>query len=148
MGFQPVVITADNFATPAMRTAMDEDSQVKIYLFIVQSLTRPTTRQARKTHKFHEGVGTEFYAHLQQSTPLVVFAESITRTPAQRSQRPSVILIRGSLSALLRHHTSRHRKTRSSFVTHLRPPLLTTGSSRLQSSSDTRTIEEARSQTG
>jgi type III restriction enzyme len=75
MSFQPVVITADNFATPAMRTAMDDDSQVKIYLFTVQSLTRPTTKQARKTHKFQEGLGTEFYAHLQQSAPLVVFAD-------------------------------------------------------------------------
>jgi len=75
MSFQPVVITADNFATPAMRAAMDDETQIKIYLFTVQSLTRPTSKQARRTHKFQEGLGTEFYAHLQQTTPLVVFAD-------------------------------------------------------------------------
>ena len=38
MSFQPVVITAENFTTPVMRAAMDDDTQVKVYLFTVQSL--------------------------------------------------------------------------------------------------------------
>ncbi len=75
MSFQPVVITADNFSTPAMRAAMDDDSQVKIYLFTVQSLTKPESKTGRKTHKFQEGLGTEFYAHLQSIDNLVVFAD-------------------------------------------------------------------------
>jgi type III restriction enzyme len=75
MSFQPVVITSDNFATPAMRAAMDDDTQVKIYLFTVQSLTKPDTKVGRKTHKFQEGLGTEFYGHLQLSEKLVVFAD-------------------------------------------------------------------------
>jgi type III restriction enzyme len=75
MSFQPVVVTAENFATPAMRAAMDDGSQVKVYLFTVQSLIRPQSKQARRTHKFQEGLGTEFYAHLQQTMPLVVFAD-------------------------------------------------------------------------
>jgi type III restriction enzyme len=75
MSFQPVVITAENFATPAMRAAMDDPSQVKVYLFTVQSLIRPESKQARKTHKYQEGLGAEFYAHLQQTRPLVVFAD-------------------------------------------------------------------------
>jgi hypothetical protein len=75
MSFQSVVVTAENFATPAMRAAMDDDTQVKVYLFTVQSLIRPETKQARKTHKFQESLGAEFYAHLQQTTPLVVFAD-------------------------------------------------------------------------
>ena len=75
MSFQPVVITSDNFATPAMRAAMDDDTQVKIYLFTVQSLIRPESKTARKTHKFQEGLGTEFYAHLQAVERLVVFAD-------------------------------------------------------------------------
>src|SRR3954462_1611539 len=65
MSFQPVVITSENFATPAMRAAMDDESQVTIYLFTVQSLTRPESKTPRKTHKFQEGLGAEFYAHLQ-----------------------------------------------------------------------------------
>jgi type III restriction enzyme len=75
MSFRPVVITSENFATPAMRAVMDDESQVKIYLFTVQSLIKPETKAARKTHKFQEGLGTEFYAHLQKTEDLVVFAD-------------------------------------------------------------------------
>jgi type III restriction enzyme len=75
VSFQPVVITSENFATPAMRAAMDDDTQVKIYLFTVQSLIRPESKTARKTHKFQEGLGTEFYGHLQDTADLVVFAD-------------------------------------------------------------------------
>lgn len=75
MSFRPVVITADNFATPAMRAAMDDETQVKIYLFTVQSLTKPESKTGRKTHKFQEGLGTEFYGHLQSIENLVVFAD-------------------------------------------------------------------------
>ncbi|WP_298795643.1 DEAD/DEAH box helicase family protein [uncultured Pseudonocardia sp.] len=75
MSFEPVVITADNFNTPAMRAAMDDGSRIKIYLFTVQSLIRPDTKSARKVHKFQEGLGGEFYAHLQAVTDLVVFAD-------------------------------------------------------------------------
>ena len=75
MSFQPVVITADNFNTPVMRAAMDDESQVKVYLFTVQSLLKPESAVGRKTHKFQEGLGTEFYAHLQATEQLVVFAD-------------------------------------------------------------------------
>jgi type III restriction enzyme len=75
MSFRPVVITSDNFATPAMRSAMDDDSQVKVYLFTVQSLITPESKTGRKTHKFQEGLGTEFYGHLQGIDNLVVFAD-------------------------------------------------------------------------
>src|SRR5581483_181870 len=75
MSFQPVVITSENFATPAMRTAMDDADQVKVYVFTVQSLIRPQSKAGRKTHKFQEGLGTEFYAHLQAIDNLVVFAD-------------------------------------------------------------------------
>src|SRR5205085_419740 len=75
MSFRPVVVTSDNFATPAMRAAMDDNSQVKLYLFTVQSLIRPESKQGRKTHKFQEGLGTEFYGHLQSIKRLVVFAD-------------------------------------------------------------------------
>jgi type III restriction enzyme len=75
MSFRPVVITTENFATPAMRQAMDDETAVKVYLFTVQSLLKPQTKTARKTRKFQEGLGTEFYAHLQETEKLVVFAD-------------------------------------------------------------------------
>lgn len=75
MSFEPVVITAENFNTPAMRAVMDDPGQIKVYLFTVQSLIKPESKTARKTHKFQEGLGTEFYAHLQKTERLVVFAD-------------------------------------------------------------------------
>lgn len=75
MSFDPVVVTAENFNTPAMRHAMDDPDQIKVYLFTVQSLLRPTSKQGRKVHKFQEGLGTEFYAHLQATDRLAVFAD-------------------------------------------------------------------------
>lgn len=75
MSFQPVVVTTENFASPAMRTAMDDDTQVKVYLFTVQSLIRPKSKSARKVHKFQEGLGGEFYEQLKGAERLVVFAD-------------------------------------------------------------------------
>jgi type III restriction enzyme len=75
MSFDPIVITADNFNSPVMRSAMDDPDQVKIYLFTVQSLLRPTSKQGRKVHKFQEGLGAEFYSHLQEIPKLAVFAD-------------------------------------------------------------------------
>lgn len=75
MSFAPVVITADNFNTAAMRTAMEDETQVKIYLFTVQSLTKPGTKQGKKTHEFQEGIGGKFYDHLKGVEDLVVFAD-------------------------------------------------------------------------
>jgi type III restriction enzyme len=75
MSFQPTVITADNFATPAMRAAMDDDAQIKIYLFSVQSLIKPQSNTGRRTHTFQEGLGAALYAHLQAIDRLVVFAD-------------------------------------------------------------------------
>ena len=67
MNCRPVVITSENFATPEMRAAMDDSSQIKVYLFTVQSLIKPESKVGRKTHKFQEGLGTEFYEHLQRT---------------------------------------------------------------------------------
>jgi len=75
MSFRPVVITSDNFSTPVMRAAMEDESQIKVYLFTVQALINPESKVARKTHKFQEGLGSEFYAHLQATRNLVVFAD-------------------------------------------------------------------------
>lgn len=75
MDVRPVVITSENFATAAMRAAMDDSQQVKLFVFNVQSLIKPTTKAGRKTHEFHEGLGEAFYAHLREQEDLVVFAD-------------------------------------------------------------------------
>jgi type III restriction enzyme len=75
MSFTPVVVTAENFATPVMRAAMDDPTEVKVYLFTVQSLIKPEAKTGRKTREFQEGLGTELYGHLQSVADLVVFAD-------------------------------------------------------------------------
>ena len=75
MEVEPVVITAENFDTPAMRTEMDDPDEVKLYVFTVQSLLRPTTKVGKRTHEFREGLGSGFYARLQAADDLTVFAD-------------------------------------------------------------------------
>ena len=75
MDVRPVVITGDNFATAAMRAAMEDPNQVKLFIFTVQALIKPQSKSGRKTHKFQEGLGEAFYGHLQDLADLVVFAD-------------------------------------------------------------------------
>ncbi len=75
MESQPYLVTAGNFQSPVTRAALDDDSRVKVYVFTVQALTKPTTKQGRRTHVFQEGLGAGFYQHLASLDDLVVFAD-------------------------------------------------------------------------
>jgi type III restriction enzyme len=75
MDTQPVVITSENFATPVMRAAMEDEDQVKLFVFTVQALLKPETETGRKTRKFQEGLGKAFYDHLKEQDDLTVFAD-------------------------------------------------------------------------
>lgn len=98
MEVRPVVVTSDNFATPAMRAALDDPEQVKLFIFTVQALIKPETTVGRKTHKFQEGLGKAFYSHLQGLDDLVVFADehhtyySPAFSTAVRDLRPRVLI--------------------------------------------------------
>jgi type III restriction enzyme len=72
---KPVIITADNFATPAMRAVMEDPDVAKLFVFTVQALTEPTSKASRRTRKFQEGLGKAFYDHLAGLQDLVVFAD-------------------------------------------------------------------------
>lgn len=62
MAADPLVITADNFDTPAIRGAIDDDTKVKLYVFTVQSLlqlerattAKPTLRVRHAAANFVE----------------------------------------------------------------------------------------------
>ena len=69
------LITADNFNTPTAAAAMEDEGQVKLYVFTVQSLIKPTTKAGRKTHEFQEGLGSGFYQRLKDAPLLTVFAD-------------------------------------------------------------------------
>jgi type III restriction enzyme len=75
MDVELLVVTSENFNTPAVAAAFEDDDQVKLFVFTVQSLLRPTSKSGRKTHAFQEGLGKAFYAHLQQLDDLIVFAD-------------------------------------------------------------------------
>jgi type III restriction enzyme len=98
MEVRPVVITSENFATPAMRAAMEDPEQVKLFIFTVQALLKPESKLGRKTHKFQEGLGEAFYAHLQGIDELVIFADEHHTyygpafSTAIRELRPRVLL--------------------------------------------------------
>lgn len=71
----PLVVTAENFSSPAIATAMDDPEIVKVYVFTVQALLKPTTKMGRKTHDFDEDLGESFYARLRAADGLVVLAD-------------------------------------------------------------------------
>ena len=75
MSVEPVVITSENFASAAMRAAMDDEQQVKLFVFTVQALLKPQSKAGRKTHKFQEGLGQAFYERLQEADDLFVLAD-------------------------------------------------------------------------
>ena len=57
MEVEPLVVTSENFAT----VDHAEPDRVRLYVFTVQSLVKPTGKQGRKTHTFHESLGEAFY---------------------------------------------------------------------------------------
>ena len=75
MSVRPVVITSDNFQSATVRADMEDDSKVKLFIFTVQSLIRPTTKAGRKTHDFEETLGKAFYDHLEGLDDLMVLAD-------------------------------------------------------------------------
>lgn len=72
---QPYLVTADNFNTPATRSAIADQSRTKVYVFTIQSLLAPTTKVGRKTHDFVEGLGDGFYGLMSSLDDLVVLAD-------------------------------------------------------------------------
>ena len=75
MAFAPLVVTSENFNSPAMRAEMEDELRIKVFVFTVQALTKPGTKTGRRTHKFQEGLGAGLYEHLQSCDGLVVFAD-------------------------------------------------------------------------
>lgn len=76
MDVVPTVITSENFSTPVVATALEDDAEVKLFVFTVQALLRPEKSEVgRRTHRFQEGLGKAFYDHLAGLDDLIVFAD-------------------------------------------------------------------------
>ena len=75
LGVQTVLVTADNYNTPAMAQAINDASIVKVYVLTVQILLQPNEGIARRTHQYTEGLGGELYGLLKSRDDLVVLAD-------------------------------------------------------------------------
>lgn len=75
METRPVVITAENFNTGTTGAALRDDSVVKLFVFNVQSLLRPTDNMTRRTRRLQEWLGEDLYQYMKTRDDLVVIAD-------------------------------------------------------------------------
>lgn len=75
MEARPLVITSENFETAEVAARMEDPDEVKLYVFTVQALTKPSSKVGKRTHDFRESLGSAFYTRLQEAEDLVVFAD-------------------------------------------------------------------------
>ena len=71
----PTVITLNDLERGTVAAALDDNSKFKVYVFTVQSLLRPDTKDARRAHRPHETLGVPLYEHLRAADDLVVIAD-------------------------------------------------------------------------
>lgn len=71
----PVVITAENFNTGGIAAALEEDEQVKLFVFNIQGLTPPKRNAKKRTHGFTEWLGGDLYKHLSELSDLVILSD-------------------------------------------------------------------------
>jgi type III restriction enzyme len=71
----PLVVTLDDLERGTVATALEDNSRFKVFVFTVQSLLRPNTKDARRAHRAHETLGLALYEYLQKADDLVVIAD-------------------------------------------------------------------------
>ncbi|WP_327254163.1 DEAD/DEAH box helicase [Streptomyces sp. NBC_01244] len=71
--WEPVVVTAENFKQHV--DDMNDPTKLKLFIFKVQTLLKPSEDMRRKIHDENESMGEALYAHLQGLDDLVVLAD-------------------------------------------------------------------------
>lgn len=71
----PLVVTLDDLERGTVAAALEDESRFKVFVFTVQSLLRPNTKDARRAHRAHETLGQALYEYLQTADDLVVIAD-------------------------------------------------------------------------
>lgn len=71
----PLVITLDDLERGTVAAALEDENRFKVFVFTVQSLLRPDTKDARRAHREHETLGVALYEYLQNAGDLVVIAD-------------------------------------------------------------------------
>lgn len=72
---EPLLITADNFARGQVGDALHDASQLKLFIFNVQQLIKPTANTSRKVRADDEFIGDSLYDHLRAADDLVIIAD-------------------------------------------------------------------------
>lgn len=72
---RPLVITLDDLETGNVAAVLNDESQLKLFVFTVQSLLKPNTYDARRAHRAHEALGVALYDYLQTQDDVVVIAD-------------------------------------------------------------------------
>lgn len=73
--FEPLLVTADNFARGQVGDALHDPSQLKVFVFNVQQLISPTQNTSRRTRADDEFIGGALYDHLRRADDLVIIAD-------------------------------------------------------------------------
>lgn len=72
---EPIIIHPDNYAGGRVGDALYDPDALKVFIFNVQLLTKPTVKTSRAAHLTDEFIGTALYEHLRQADDLVVIAD-------------------------------------------------------------------------
>lgn len=72
---QPVVITPENFQAGDVGAALRDSAELKVFVFNVQQLIRPTDKVSRKVRDTDENLGDDLYSHLVHAEDLLVIAD-------------------------------------------------------------------------
>ncbi|MFF5606257.1 DEAD/DEAH box helicase [Streptomyces cellulosae] len=73
--YEPIIITPENYAGGRVGDAMHDPDTLKVFIFNVQLLTKPTAKSSRSTYITDEFIGTALYDHLSSVDDLVIIAD-------------------------------------------------------------------------
>ena len=71
----PMVITVEDYQRGAVGSVLDDDEALKLFVFNVQQLIRPTTKTSLKVRSYDEVLGNDLYSHLREADDLVIIAD-------------------------------------------------------------------------
>jgi type III restriction enzyme len=71
----PYIVTPDNFQAASVGTVLRDPSRLKVFVFNVQQLIRPTDNVSRKVRDEDENLGDALYSHLESAGDLFVIAD-------------------------------------------------------------------------
>ena len=71
----PCIVTPENFQAASVGTLLRDETRLKVFVFNVQQLIRPTDKVSRKVRAEDENLGDALYGHLEHADDLFVIAD-------------------------------------------------------------------------